>query len=57
MRIGPESLVARDVYKRQVLTLLDALIRKEDLRQKFLPLLGDLCGWPQPVSPISAQPD
>ena len=49
--------VALPSHVDSVLTLLDALIRKEDLRQKFLPLLGDLCGWPQPVSPISAQPD
>jgi CheY-like chemotaxis protein len=49
--------VALPSHVDSVLTLLDALIRKKDLRQKFLPLLGDLCGWPQPVSPISAQPD
>jgi DNA-binding NarL/FixJ family response regulator len=29
-----------------VLTILDALIRKEDLRQEFLPLLGALYGRP-----------
>jgi DNA-binding NarL/FixJ family response regulator len=40
-----------------VLTILDALIRKEDLRQEFLPLLGALYGRPQPVSPISVLPD
>jgi DNA-binding NarL/FixJ family response regulator len=49
--------VALPSHVHRVLTILDALIRKEDLRQEFLPLLGALWGWPQPVSPISVQPD
>jgi DNA-binding NarL/FixJ family response regulator len=49
--------VALPSHVNSVLTLLDALIRKENLRQEFLSLLGALCGWPQPLSPISVQPD
>lgn len=35
--------VALPSHVNRVLTILDALIRKEDLRQEFLPLLGELC--------------
>jgi CheY-like chemotaxis protein len=44
-------------HVNRVLTILDALIRKEDLRHEFLPLLGELCSWPLPVSPMSVLPD